>query len=184
MVGQYRVSATIRFAVYSSSKYSSGTSSSGTSCAWTSLSSALSASSTPATAPSVPLPLSLGGISITINGVAAPLFFVSGSQINLLVPIELNPGPATLIVTTAQGQKSAALSFTLLPYAPGLFSFSSTGSGAGAFLHPNGVPVGGAAPAKPGEALVIYLTGLGQTNPPVKSGDRVAAFLVPNADVE
>src|SRR5690349_2252222 len=78
----------------------------------------------PALAMAFPLPLTLGGVSITVNGVGAPLFFVSASQINFIIPFEVSPGPATLILTTSQGQKSAALSFTLLPYAPGLYSFS------------------------------------------------------------
>jgi uncharacterized protein (TIGR03437 family) len=43
----------------------------------------------------VPLPTSLAGLSVTINGLAAPLFFASANQINLQVPSGVTAGTPT-----------------------------------------------------------------------------------------
>src|SRR5438876_5231575 len=48
---------------------------------------------------SVPLPTTIVGTSVLVNGTPAPLFFVSPSQINAQLPYEIQPGPATLVVT-------------------------------------------------------------------------------------
>jgi len=46
------------------------------------------------------LPATLGGVQVTIGGIAAPLLFVSPAQVNLVVPVELSAGsPANLQVT-------------------------------------------------------------------------------------
>src|SRR5262249_19709088 len=64
-----------------------------------SLSAALLASG-PSTAASTPLPTSLSNTSLTVNGVAAPLFFVSPTQINVQIPWETKPGTATFVLTS------------------------------------------------------------------------------------
>ena len=46
---------------------------------------------------------SLGGTSVFVNGVAAPLFFVSPGQINFQVPENTIPGPAAVVVRNANG---------------------------------------------------------------------------------
>ncbi|MGH7751186.1 MAG: hypothetical protein ACREN5_00080, partial [Gemmatimonadales bacterium] len=52
-------------------------------------------------ASSVPLPTTLEGVSVTVNGVAAPLFFVSANQVNIQVPFGLTGNTATIVVTNA-----------------------------------------------------------------------------------
>jgi uncharacterized protein (TIGR03437 family) len=79
-----------------------------------------------AAASSVPLPLSLGGTSVSINDAAAPLIFVSPGQINAQVPVEILPGPATLVIR-AGGVESAPVAFSLMAVAPGLWNLG-TGS--------------------------------------------------------
>jgi hypothetical protein len=68
-----------------------------------------------------PVPATLGGASVSVNGVAAPLLYASPNQINFQVPFEVS-GSATVTVTTGAmqtGTKSVPLSST----APGI-SFS------------------------------------------------------------
>ena len=47
-----------------------------------------------------PLPLSLGGTSVSINGSSGPLLYVSPGQVNAQVPYETKVGTAKLIVTS------------------------------------------------------------------------------------
>ena len=50
-------------------------------------------------ATSAPLPLTLAGVSVTVGGIAAPLYYVSPGQINYQVPFEVPLGTAQLVVT-------------------------------------------------------------------------------------
>jgi len=84
----------------------------------------------------LPYPETLGGISLTItdaagHGAAAPLVFVSASQINFLVPAGLSEGTARLTLTASNGQSPARDlgSPELRTVAPGLFSKASNGIG-------------------------------------------------------
>jgi uncharacterized protein (TIGR03437 family) len=75
-----------------------------------------------------PLPLEIAGTTVTINGVQAPLFFVSEAQINFAVPATLEPGPATVIISNPAGFYSFA-TVRIEPAAPALFTQNSTGTG-------------------------------------------------------
>jgi uncharacterized protein (TIGR03437 family) len=89
--------------------------------------------STTAQAMSQPLPLSLGGVTVTVqdsagNSAAAGLLYVSSQQINLLVPPGLATGVATFTITGAGAAPLTALG-AAGQVAPALFSLSGTGSG-------------------------------------------------------
>ena len=45
--------------------------------------------------------------------------------------------------------------------APGIFTYTADGKGAGAITHVNGSAVTMQSPAQPGELLIFYATGLG-----------------------
>ena len=121
-----------------------------------------------------PLPKTLGGISVTVTTGAgsfqAPLFFISPSQINLQLPWELvGQSQATLTVTFG-GVSSNSITVAMTAASPGIFSLNSQGSGPGAILvsgsadlaQPSGSVLGRTArPAKRGEYISIYCTGLG-----------------------
>jgi uncharacterized protein (TIGR03437 family) len=110
--------------------------------------------------------------SISIGGRAAYLYFASAQQINFQVPVELTPGPTTLILTY-QGRTSAPFAITLLAHAPAILT-TGNGPGPGAFQHADGSLVG-PTPAQPGETLLCMMTGLGATNPPVRTGQTTPA---------
>jgi uncharacterized protein (TIGR03437 family) len=89
--------------------------------------------STTVQAVSQPLPLSLGGVTVTVqdsvgNSAAAGLLYVSPQQINLLVPPGLATGVATFTITGAGAAPLTALG-AVRQVAPALFSLSGTGSG-------------------------------------------------------
>ncbi len=55
-------------------------------------------------AQAIPLPLTMAGTSVTVNGIPAPLLYVSPEQINFVVPAERrSPGSATVLVSNALG---------------------------------------------------------------------------------
>jgi len=131
-------------------------------------------------ATTVPLTTELGGVSATVNGVPAPLFFVSGAQINLQIPFsaaegggESSPGilgPAVRIRVTSDGEASNTVAVPLAPTSPGIFSVNSTGLGVGTVTDADFRQINADNPAAPGETVLIFLTGLGALDPPVPDG--------------
>ncbi len=108
-----------------------------------------------------PYPTLLGGVGVTINNVSAPIYLVSATQLNILVPYSLT-GPTATIVVTNNGQASNSVVLPLSTTAPGVFSQNSTGIGPGVVVHTNNSLVTSANPAKKGETITIYLAaGLG-----------------------
>jgi uncharacterized protein (TIGR03437 family) len=123
-------------------------------------------------APSLPLPSSLNGTVVTINGIAAPLFYASPTQINYLLPARLTGLSEASLVVSVNGVASPAVTVSLFVDAPGIFSLNQQGTGQGAILISQTGEVAGAAgqnsrPVNRGEYVSIYCTGLGQvTNAP------------------
>jgi len=120
------------------------------------------------------LPSTLAGTSATINGVAAPLLYVSPNQINAQLPWMgfAGAGPATLTLTTPVG--TASFGFPMQYVAPGLFTADSSGCGQAAALNvgPDG-SISVNSPdnsAAPGDYLVLFGTGLGAFWSPPASG--------------
>ncbi len=133
---------------------------------------------TPASATAPPLPLKLSDVSVFVNGVAAPLLYVSPIQINAQIPFETAAGTAQIQVTSSAG--TASLEAAVAPSAPAIFTLNSTGSGAGAIEHGlTGQVVTDANPAAAGEIVSVYGTGLGAVNPPGVTG---AAGPIPPAE--
>jgi uncharacterized protein (TIGR03437 family) len=116
-----------------------------------------------------PYPVSLGGVMVTVNGVNAPIYLVSATQLNVLVPYSVTGSTATIVVTN-NGTTSNSVTVPLSTTAPGVFTLNSAGVGPGAILHSNNTVVNTASPAKPGETVMVYLTGLGAVHPSVMDG--------------
>ena len=88
--------------------------------------------STTQAAVSLPLPLSLAGISVSVKDSAgtvraAPLFFVSPNQVNCLIPSGTANGVAT--ITVSGGGAGISGTALIAAVAPGLYAVNSTGSG-------------------------------------------------------
>ena len=121
----------------------------------------------------VPLPTMLGDTSVTFNDIPAPLFFVSGTQINAQVPFELMAGAGMVTVQVTRGSETTMEQpIRIAAVSPGIFALNEKGTGPGAILHAvDFQPVSDSAPAQPGEFLLIFCTGLGPVQPEVPSGD-------------
>jgi len=102
-----------------------------------------------------PLPTTLGGTSVSINGTLVPLLFVSPGQINAQVPYETAPGTADLLVQS-QGANSAPVKIQVAAIGPGVLTAGATNhilamNDADGSLNQEGSPAttGSAAPASP-----------------------------------
>ena len=112
-------------------------------------------------ASSVPLPSSLGGATVQINGTNAPLYYASSTQINAQVPYETPLGTATVTVTTAAGS-SVSEPANVGATAPGIFQYDGT---RGVVTNQDGSLNGPANAEARGNVVVIYLTGQGAVSP-------------------
>jgi uncharacterized protein (TIGR03437 family) len=147
------------------------------------------------------------GVSVTFDGVAAPLFHAlpAQNQINLLAPNDLPVTGTVNIVVTSESGDSEPLEVELTEAAPGIFPINEPGGGrvfAAATLANTAwlpipddlsaalnLPINCEAeqisagsfcgrPAKPGEAIQIYATGLGRATP----GGDPAGDLLPSSE--
>jgi uncharacterized protein (TIGR03437 family) len=139
-------------------------------------------SSSIASADTVPLSTNLGNATVTFQtpsaSFTAPLLYTQGSQINAQVPWELAPGAGTLdtvnVVVVNNGISSPPTPVTISSGAPGIFVVGTlavvtnldgtltwaTGAVAGIDSHP----------AKAGDIVVVYATGLGAVDSPIADG--------------
>lgn len=116
------------------------------------------------------LPISLDGVSVNVNGLLCNLFYVSPSQVNFIVPYELDTTSATVYVTR-QGTAGPPVTIQIANTAPGFFQWNGNFALA---EHADGTLISAAAPAQGGEIVVLYAAGLGWTTPGVVSGHVVS----------
>jgi uncharacterized protein (TIGR03437 family) len=109
------------------------------------------------------LPTVLGGtgVRVLINNIPADIYYVSPTQVNLLIPTSLIAGPAMLqlVVDSLAGP---AIPIMLQTAAPGFFQSDATTI---LGIHVDGSTITAASPAKAGEIVVLFASGLGPTNP-------------------
>jgi uncharacterized protein (TIGR03437 family) len=118
----------------------------------------------------LPFPKTLFGVSVTVNGLPVPLYYVSPTLISGVVPFAASGNRATIVVKS-NGVTSNAVEVPLSPTAPGIFTITQNGLGAGATLHPNYSVVTQSNPARAGEIVQVFAAGLGAVNPGVADGD-------------
>jgi uncharacterized protein (TIGR03437 family) len=106
---------------------------------------------------SLPLPLAMQGVSVTVNGVFAPLLYVSPGQMNIQIPYETGAGTAVLGVNN-NGQ-IASFPFQVAASGPGIFN--------GVYENNNSVPIDS---GQRGGILILYITGDGDASPPATTG--------------
>jgi uncharacterized protein (TIGR03437 family) len=123
-----------------------------------------------------PLPDSLAGIAVMVNGTAAPLFFASPGQINFQLPWNLVDKNEAELAVSAPGFAEKAVKIAIASYAPGLFTTGAPDgqgivaiAGTATFAAPAGT-LPGARPANRGEYVTIYCNGLGAVSSPPSTG--------------
>jgi uncharacterized protein (TIGR03437 family) len=114
---------------------------------------------------------SLGGTTVFVNGVPAPLLYAGATQVSAIVPFATNGNTAQIYVVY-QGQGSSAVSVAIAPAVPGLFTVDFSGKGQAAAVNQDTSVNGASSPAKAGTYVSLFLTGGGQTNPPSSDGAK------------
>lgn len=118
-----------------------------------------------------PLPLTLAGTSITISAggqtIAAPVYYTLASQVAAILPSATPVGAGTVTVTY-NGQASRPAPIAIVESNPGLFTVNSQGTGEAVATFPDYRYLTAGAAANPGEAIILWATGLG----PIATDDR------------
>ena len=119
----------------------------------------------------LPLPLESEGTEVLLDGQALPILFASPGQINAQVPFSLASNATLQVVVRRREQISVPEVFVVAPAQPGIFTKNQQGSGQGIVVRSDQVTLAEAGtPARAGEAIVIYGTGLGPVSQQVAAG--------------
>jgi len=110
----------------------------------------------------------LENTEVRIDGLPAPLLFVSRNQINAVTPFSTGAGedaPTAEVVIRRGGQSSASQELPVVERAPALFTQDQSGRGPGAILNEDGTLNTDDNPAFAGSTIMVWGTGAGQTTP-------------------
>ncbi len=115
---------------------------------------------------SAPLRVASAGVSVAVNGKAAPLYYVSTGQVNVQIPYEVNGQPQASISVSYNGAASSAQAIPIVASAPRLYPgiFNQDGS----LNSPD-------HPAAAGSIVILFATGQGVTSPPSVTGKVASA---------
>ncbi|MBI1358405.1 MAG: hypothetical protein GC160_29060 [Acidobacteria bacterium] len=124
------------------------------------------------------------GVQVMVDEVAAPLFFVREDQINFQVPYEVADRSTVQVAVVRDGVRGPNVAMALQAAAPALFAWGDDPSRAIA-VYADGTLNGEDNPAAPGQPLIFFATGEGQTAPPGRTGvPAEAPYPAPLGDVE
>jgi uncharacterized protein (TIGR03437 family) len=115
------------------------------------------------------------GVSVTFDGAAATLIYVTPSQMALSVPLSVAGKSQTTVRVTYGGQTSADFTKAVTEVDPALFTWNAAGTGPAAVINQSGAVNSSAAAAPRGSTVAFYLTGAGLTN---SSGAIIASTTV------
>jgi adhesin/invasin len=127
-----------------------------------------------AAAASLPLPTTLAGVQVLVNGIPAPLFYVSPAQINFQMPAGITDTVVQVVIVSGSVQ-SLPVTVPIVTEDPGIFTIRSDGTGQAAALNADNSANGAGHPAAPGSVVQIFATGLGAVDPPVLPGQAAGS---------
>jgi uncharacterized protein (TIGR03437 family) len=105
-------------------------------------------------------PTVLGNTQVLVDGVAAPLTYVSERQINAVIPFGVQGRTTARLQVISNGAAANQLDLPVLDAAPGIFLFDASGQAAA--LNQDGTYNGRLNGAEPGSIVTLYATGAGQ----------------------
>jgi uncharacterized protein (TIGR03437 family) len=131
-------------------------------------------------ASTTPLPDSLGSAQAFLGGESLPLQFSGAKQINAVVPYDIPVNSFEQVIVQTGNALSQPQPVLIAAAAPGVFTQNQSGSGPGAILVQHRGSSTSAMntpsnPAKAGDALLIFCTGLGTVTPKVSAGSIAPA---------
>lgn len=107
----------------------------------------------------------LAGVQVLFDSVAAPLIYVSATQIAAMVPYSVTGSSSVQVQIVYQGVTSQPFPKAVSLSAPGIFSADAAGTGQGAITNSDGALNSSTNQVNPGSYVTLYLTGEGQTDP-------------------
>jgi uncharacterized protein (TIGR03437 family) len=122
------------------------------------------------------LPTGLDGVSVTVNGVPAYVYYLSPTQLNILTPPNAVSGSVPVKVTS-NGVTSANFMAQAQAQSPAFFIFGggpyiAATHANGSYIGPSSLYPGLTTPAQPGETILMYANGFGTTSVPVVGGSE------------
>ncbi len=120
------------------------------------------------------LPTILAGVSVTFDGVQAPMFLAWGNQLNLQVPFEVAGKTSTNVIVSYLGSASAPVSVPVLAVQPEFFT--SDGTAVRAYNLPSYTINSAQSPAPKGSYVEVYGTGVGKVSYAIATGHGVPSF--------
>lgn len=129
------------------------------------------------------LPTALDGVSVTLNGVSAYVYYISPEQINVLAPPSLAPGLVQVQVTN-NGNQTAPAPVVVQAISPTLFTYSGNQYVTavhlnGSLIGPTTLYPGYSTPAQAGETIVLFANGFGPTATAVVAGSEQQSGALP-----
>jgi uncharacterized protein (TIGR03437 family) len=137
------------------------------------------------------MPTQLNGVSVTVNGKPAYIYFFcsaatsqvcTSDQLNVLTPLDNSTGPVPIVVTSG-ATASATFTAALQAVAPAFLLFPGNYVAAthanGGLLGPASLYPGASTPAQPGEEVVIYAVGFGLPSAPLTAGSSTQSGSLP-----
>ncbi|HTB15064.1 MAG TPA: TIGR03118 family protein [Bryobacteraceae bacterium] len=139
--------------------------------------------SSPSLTSAVGATTTLGGTTVTVNGMPAPILYTQADVTNIIVPFGVTGTTASIVVTTTgvglatpggltfpNPTTTQTFQIPLAPTSPGLFP--------GVAFNQDGTLNTAANPAAAGTVVILYATGLGQTDPPGQDGVRMGSLVL------
>jgi len=123
----------------------------------------------------IPLPTTVNNTTVLIGAFAAPLYYLSGGQINAQIPTELQPDRQYPILVNSGLALALPDTITITQVSPGLLNFPQPADFSS--IAPD-------SPAKAGESIHLYLVGMGATSPTVASGAAAPGAPFASASVQ
>lgn len=130
----------------------------------------------------LPFPKKLDGVTVTVNGVQAPIYFVSPNQISIVVPYITTPGSIAQIQVNNNGVASNTVTPFTGTTSVGVFTTDQTGIGIAAAERQNDnySIVSESNPAQANDALALYVSGMGAVSPAVSDGQAAPSSPLSN----
>ena len=126
------------------------------------------------------MPTQLDGVSATVNGKSAYVYYISPTQVNILTPPDAVSGTTQVqvnnngaVATYAAPTQTISPSFFIFPG-----GYVAATHVSGALIGPTTLYPGSTTPAKPGETVVLYANGFGPTSVPVVSGSMTQSGIL------
>jgi len=131
------------------------------------------------------MPTQLDGVSVTVNGKSAFIYYISSTQVNVLTPPDALSGSVEVKLT--YGSATSSMTVAASTYSPSFFVFDGVHATA---IHANGSLLGAtnlypgfSTPAAPNETITLYANGLGPTSTPIVSGAVTQSGTLPQLPI-